>query len=95
MTLRGAVLVLAGIGIGVGCGALVAGHISLALICLLWGALLLGGTLFERYRYKSVLPQAPEAGWERTAERFIDDKTGLPVTVYTNPASGERRYVQE
>lgn len=95
MTLRGAVLVLAGIGIGVGFGALVAGYIPLALICLFWGVLLLGGTLFERHRYKAVLTQAPDAGWERTTERFIDDKTGLPVTVYINPTSGERRYVQE
>jgi hypothetical protein len=95
VTLRGAVLTLAGIGIGVGLGALIAGAIPLAFICLFWSSLLLAGTLFERTRYKSVTPQAPDSRWERTAERFIDDKTGQPVTVYVNPASGERRYVQE
>ena len=31
----------------------------------------------------------------RTDERFIDETTGKPVTVYVDPVTGERSYVQE
>jgi len=35
------------------------------------------------------------ADWRATDERFIDPETGKLVTVWYNPASGERRYVPE
>jgi hypothetical protein len=31
--------------------------------------------------------------WVETTERFIDDETGEPVTVYVQSATGERKYV--
>ena len=57
--------------------------------------LLLGiGTLFERWRYRG--PKAsPAARWQRTGERFLDPTSGKPVEVLYDPATGERRYVEE
>ena len=81
VTLTG-VLALAAVGAGAG------GWIA-------FGALLLVGTVFERARYKRLQPSAPGAGFVRTAERFKDDATGAPVTVYADPATGERAYVRE
>ena len=33
--------------------------------------------------------------WQRTDERFVDPETGKLVTVWFDPDSGERRYVEE
>jgi hypothetical protein len=60
-----------------------------------WGVLLVIGTVFERVTYKKTLSVSPGPGWRRTTERFIDDRSGRPVTVYIQPATGERAYVQE
>jgi uncharacterized membrane protein YedE/YeeE len=95
MNLRGLVLGLAGVCFLGGLWALVSGAFPPAFVCVFWGAIILLGTVFERLRYKTITPQAPGPGWERTSERFIDDETGKPVTVYVEPLSGERRYVQE
>lgn len=57
------------------------------------GALVLVGTLYERFRYRLVHATAPGPGWQATDERFIDDETGKRVTVYVKPDTGERRYV--
>jgi len=62
---------------------------------LLFGALLLLGTVWERVQYKKVEQDRPGAGWIATDERFIDEKTGKPVRVWTQPATGERRYVAD
>ena len=35
------------------------------------------------------------ATWRATDERFIDPETGKLVTVWFDPASGERRYVDD
>ena len=59
------------------------------------GAVLLLITLYERIHYKAVSKTPPGPGWHRTDERFIDDKTGKPVTVYIRPETGERIYVEE
>ena len=91
--LRGAV-----IAVGVAC--LVGGLLSLvfhvgppALVFVLWGVVLIGGIIYERYRYKPIEPSLPGAGWVETTERFIDDETGEPVTVYVQSVTGERKYV--
>jgi hypothetical protein len=57
------------------------------------GAILTLAVLFERYIYKPIRPEPPGPGWEQTTERFIDPRTGLSITVYFNPRTGERRYV--
>ena len=95
MSLRGLVLGLAGVCFLGGLWALVSGAFPPAFVGVFWGAIILRGTVCERLRYKTIAPQAPGPGWERTTERFIDDETGKPVTVYVEPLSGERRYVQE
>jgi uncharacterized membrane protein len=60
---------------------------------LLWGAILAGGVYFERYRYKPELDRPPGAGWEATGE-CSNDARGV-VTVWYNPATGERAYVRQ
>lgn len=35
------------------------------------------------------------AGWRPTDERFIDPETGELVTVWYDPATGDRRYVSD
>jgi uncharacterized membrane protein HdeD (DUF308 family) len=95
VSLRGAVLVIAGACLAAGLWALIAGAFPATFVLVFWGAIILLSTIFERLRYKKIMAQAPGPGWERTTERFIDDETGKPVTVYLEPLSGERRYVQE
>lgn len=60
---------------------------------LMFGGLLLVGTLLERWRYKPSL-QAHEAKGQPTGERFVDPKTGEVTEVYYDPATGERSYVK-
>src|SRR5665213_1465011 len=93
--LRKAVLAL-GAGILV-CGliAIFAGAYPAALACAVWGTLIVAGIVFERFRYKPLAARAPQGNWVRTAERFIDDETGKPVTVYLDPQTGERSYVAD
>lgn len=54
----------------------------------------LTGVAFERTRYGAT--RSPPAGgdWRETSERFIDDASGEPVTVWFDSISGERRYVR-
>lgn len=90
--------VLVAIGVvSVLCGliALATGLFPPAAIFGFWGILLLIGTLFERVIYKPVEQSRPGADWQRTPERFIDETSGKQVTVYIQPETGERRYVQE
>jgi hypothetical protein len=58
-----------------------------------WGAVIVLSIVFERFRYKSVETENPGPGWTRTPERFIDDESGEPVTVWMN-ATGDRKYVR-
>ena len=62
---------------------------------LIWGAILLAAILYERFRYKPLVNAAPGAGWQRTSERFVDPDSGKTVTVYMQPGSGERQYVED
>jgi len=78
-----------------GIAALVSGVLPGAFVFGLWGVLLIAGTVFERFRYKTNETVVPAGHWVRTAERFIDDETGRPVTVYLDPATGARKYIQE
>ena len=58
-----------------------------------WGAILAGGVLIERWRYQALTDDPPGRHWQATPERFVDPETGRLVTVFFNPATGERRYV--
>ncbi|HWD60365.1 MAG TPA: hypothetical protein VG308_18935 [Stellaceae bacterium] len=59
------------------------------------GVVTLIGTIFERVRYKAVMP-APPSGpdWTATNERFRDPGTDRWVQVYYKADTGERRYVE-
>ncbi len=59
----------------------------------LFSALVVVAVVFENWRYSRPAAGHPGPGWERTAERFIDPETGRMLTVWFNPATGERRYV--
>ncbi|HTT04300.1 MAG TPA: hypothetical protein VMF64_03360 [Steroidobacteraceae bacterium] len=58
------------------------------------GSVILAAIFFERWRYRASSTQAP-TGWQRTDERFEDPHSGEILTVYYDPASGERHYVSE
>ena len=72
----------------------IAGNTAPAIMLGVWGVILIAGTIFERVRYKPVLPKQPR-GAVRTQERFFDETTQKPVTVYVDPATGERSYVED
>jgi len=57
------------------------------------GLVLLFALVIERWRYKPVTGRPPGAGWVGTNERFVDPESGKLVTVFYQPATGERRYV--
>jgi hypothetical protein len=78
-----------------GGAALVYGLFPPAFVILFWGALLAGGIVFERVVYKKIVAHSPGPGWVRTPERFVDETSGKPVTVFVEPATGERAYVEE
>ena len=92
--LRAVVLLLGLLALGGGAWALLSGALPPALVFALWGVLIVVGTLYERVRYKE-LERHPGAGWRATDERFIDDASGKAVTVYIEPATGERKYVAD
>ena len=68
-------------------------HIPPGFVLVFWGAVIVLSIVYERYRYKPVETVSPGPGWTRTTERFIDEETGEPVTVWMNGA-GDRKYVR-
>ena len=90
--LRAAVLVFACLAIAIGAGLCAKGAAAFGGIqTLAGGAILLVGTLFERWRYKNRNASATR-NWQVTGERFVDPETGRNVEVLYDPDSGERRY---
>ncbi len=69
--------------------------VSGAVQALFAGAVLCVGALVERTRYKPLETRAPVGPFQRTGERFIDPATHAAVTVYADPATGERMYVRD
>lgn len=73
------------------------------------GVVLVAVALLERGRYRSLHaertgtaagpgggdPELPGPSFRPTPERFVDPSSGLPVRVWIDPATGERRYVAE
>jgi hypothetical protein len=93
--LRSVLLLLSLAALGVGAFCLIVGADPPAFTLLIWGAILLAAIVYERFRYKPLAASPPGAGWERTNERFVDPDSGRTVTVYLQPGSGERQYVEE
>jgi hypothetical protein len=58
---------------------------------LVGGAVIVLGTLFERWRYHNKNASV-DGDWQATGERFVDPETGKNVEVLYDPRSGERRY---
>jgi hypothetical protein len=85
------------------------GDILSALFVFLPGAVLVAGVLLERTRYRSLHAELtgdrhgpgggetglPDGRFRPTEERFVDPTTGVPMRVWVDPATGERRYVAE
>lgn len=93
--LRSLLIGLGGLCFGGGLIALLAEQWPGGFGVAIFGGLLLLGTVWERFRYKPLESRAPGPGFVPTDERFIDDETGMPVRVYLEPQTGERRYVRE
>ena len=93
--LRGILLGLGGLALLCGLVGIAAGVLSPMVTFGIWGAIMVLLILCERVVYKRTLKARPGPGWQRTTERFVDEKTGEPVTVYIEPATGERAYVRE
>ena len=81
-----AILTCVGVGL-IACGVYAPGWQALVI-----GAIVLIGTLFERWRYRRI-EKASNGHWQRTDEQFIDPTSGEPVEVMFDPRTGERRYV--
>jgi hypothetical protein len=58
---------------------------------LVGGAVLVLGTLFERWRYNNKNASF-DGDWQSTGERFVDPASGKDMEVLYDPRSGERRY---
>ena len=78
------------------CGvvAILFAHFPAAWVFLVQGIIIVGAVLFERFRYKPIERFVPPGNWQRTPERFLDEH-GRPVTVWLDPETGERKYVQD
>ena len=78
-----------------------------ALFLFVPGVLMVAAVILERTRYRSLHaeqtgdghgpgggePHPPEPRFRPTDERFVDPTTGVPMQVWIDPATGERRYV--
>ena len=92
--MRAALLVVGGVMLAAAVfGVLACWPLSAVIPLAVWGAILAGGVLVERWRYRPLTAERPGRGWQATRERFVDPESGRLVTVFFNPATGERRYV--
>lgn len=62
---------------------------------LVGAGLLVLGTLWERFYYRGGTVHGRGGRWQATSERFLDEESGSLVTVWFNPVTGERRYVEQ
>lgn len=74
--------------------AIIAGNAQLFGFALVL-AILMSGLVFEQFRYAGLRSEMPDRRFKPSGERFIDPETGKPVTVYHDPATGERVYVAD
>ncbi len=94
--LRNVLLGLGGSLFAIGLTGVLAAHYVPGIVSMVWGAILVFGIVYERYVYKTIVDKIPPGkGWNRTAERFVDEKSGRVITVYVKAYTGERAYVAE
>jgi hypothetical protein len=86
-----------------------AGDRVAALFMAVPGLILVAGVLLERTRYRSLHAELtgdghgpgggetgrPDGRFRATDERFVDPTSQVPMRVWVDPATGERRYVAE
>jgi hypothetical protein len=103
----GVLLLLAGIAVAAATGP--GGSLFSALFLIVPGAVAIAAVVLERTRYRSLQaeatgaahgpgggePEPPEPRFRPTDERFVDPTTEVPMQVWLDPATGERRYVPE
>jgi hypothetical protein len=77
-----------------GCSAIAGCDLGLVLRLVIPGLVLLFGLAVERWRYKPVTGRPPGADRVTTNEWFVDPESGKFVSVFYQPATGERRYVE-
>ena len=71
--LRAAVVVIGGIMLAAAAfGGLTCWRLSAVIPLAVWGVILAGGVLFERWRYRSLMGDRPGQDWHSTQERFVD-----------------------
>ena len=94
--LRATLLIIGGVMlVAATFGALACWRLSAVIPLAVWGAVLAGGVMVERWRYRPLSDHPPGDDWQATRERFVDAESSRPVTVFFNPATGERRYVAD
>ena len=85
------------------------GSLVAALVMFIPGVVIIAAVVLERTRYRSLAAERrgddhgpgggetgpPDARFRPTEERFLDPTTGIPLRVWVDPSSGERRYVPE
>ena len=75
------------------CGALILASGG-GFMLLVIGAIILVSVLIER-SYGTATHRPAGTNWQPTDERFVDPDSGKLVTVWFDPATGERRYVTD
>jgi hypothetical protein len=89
--LRKVILIVGCLALALGAFLCVKGVTHGGIQALIGGVVLVGGTLFERWRYDNENASI-EGNWQRTGERFVDPETGKHIEVLYDAGSGERRY---
>jgi hypothetical protein len=103
----GALLIVGGVAVAAVAGP--GGDLVSALTLFVPGVVMVAAVVLERSRYRSLHaerrgdgvgpgggePAAPERRFQPTSERFMDPTTHVPMRVWVDPATGERRYVPE
>jgi hypothetical protein len=103
----GVLLLLGGIALAAVTGP--GGDLAAALTFFVPGLVIIAAVLLERTRYRSLSAERtgdahgpgggetgrPDGRFRPTQERFLDPTTGVPLRVWVDPSTGERRYVPE
>ena len=63
-------------------------------VLLIVGLVAIATTLAEPV-YGRAIGRTPAGNWRATDEKFVDPESGTLVTVWVDPATGERRYVSD
>jgi hypothetical protein len=91
--LRAVVLALGALALLGGLTGLLLGHDPGALVAVIFGLLIITGTIFERHYNAPTTTIDP--GFAPTGEIFIDPVTNSRTETWFNPATGERRYITQ